>query len=103
MGFQIPLLVIDRRGVSIMSGVIPNRRVAPLKGRRRLGIALAPKKLERPFFGIVPRFIPMEIGGSEGVPEQGRRVRWRSKGNELFSMQEILNDMYLILIKVINN
>ena len=31
MGFQIPLLVIDRRGVSIMSGVIPNRRVARLR------------------------------------------------------------------------
>ena len=27
MGFQIPLFVIDRRGVSIMSGVIPNYRV----------------------------------------------------------------------------
>ena len=31
MGFQILLLVIDRRGVSIMSGVIPNRRVAHLR------------------------------------------------------------------------
>ena len=31
MGFQIPLLVIDRRGVTIMSGVIPNRRVAHLR------------------------------------------------------------------------
>ena len=31
MGVQIPLLVIDRRGVSIMSGVIPNRRVARLR------------------------------------------------------------------------
>ena len=31
MGVQIPLLVIDRRGVSIMSGVIPNRRVAHLR------------------------------------------------------------------------
>ena len=31
MGFQIPLLVIDRRGVSIMSGVIPNRRVEHLR------------------------------------------------------------------------
>ena len=31
MGFQIPLLVIDRRGVSIMSGEIPNRRVARLR------------------------------------------------------------------------
>ena len=30
MGVQIPLLVIDRRRVSIMSGVIPNRRVAHL-------------------------------------------------------------------------
>ena len=31
MGFQIPLLVIDWRGVSIMSGVIPNRGVALLR------------------------------------------------------------------------
>ena len=31
MGFQIPLLVIDQRGVSIMSGVTPNRRVARLR------------------------------------------------------------------------
>ena len=31
MGFQIPLLVIDRSGVSIMSGVIPNRGVAHLR------------------------------------------------------------------------
>ena len=31
MGVQIPLLVIDRRGVSIMSGVILNRRVAHLR------------------------------------------------------------------------
>ena len=31
MGFQIPLLVIDRRGVSIMSGVFPNRRLARLR------------------------------------------------------------------------
>ena len=31
MGFQIPLLVIDQRGVSIMSGVIPNRGVAHLR------------------------------------------------------------------------
>ena len=31
MGFQIPILVIDQRGVSIMSGVIPNRRVARLR------------------------------------------------------------------------
>ena len=31
MGFQIPLLVIDRRGVSIMYGVIPNHRVAHLR------------------------------------------------------------------------
>ena len=31
MAFQIPLLVIYRRGVSIMSGVTPNRRVARLR------------------------------------------------------------------------
>ena len=31
MGFQIPLIVIDRRGVSIMSGAFPNRRVARLR------------------------------------------------------------------------
>ena len=31
MGFQIPLLVIDWIGVSIMYGVIPNRRVAHLR------------------------------------------------------------------------
>ena len=31
MGFQIPLLVIDRRGVSVMSGVFPNGRVAHLR------------------------------------------------------------------------
>ena len=31
MGLQIPLLVIDWRGVSIMSGVIPNRSVACLR------------------------------------------------------------------------
>ena len=31
MGFQIPLLVIDRRGVSIMSRVISNHRVARLR------------------------------------------------------------------------
>ena len=31
MGFQIPMLVIDRRGVSIMIGVFPIRRVAHLR------------------------------------------------------------------------
>ena len=31
MSFQIPALVIDWRGVSIMSGVIPNSRVACLR------------------------------------------------------------------------
>ena len=31
MGFQIPMFVIDQRGVSIMSGVIPNHRVARLR------------------------------------------------------------------------
>ena len=31
MGFQIPLLVIDRRVVSVMSGVFPNRRVTHLR------------------------------------------------------------------------
>jgi hypothetical protein len=31
MDFQIPLMAIDRRGVSVMSGVIPNRRVARLR------------------------------------------------------------------------
>ena len=31
MGFQIPLLVIDQRGVSIMSGVILNRGVGQLR------------------------------------------------------------------------
>ena len=31
MGVQIPLLVIDQRGVSIMSGVIRNHRVAHLR------------------------------------------------------------------------
>ena len=31
MGFLIPLLVIDPRGFSVMSGVIPNRRVAHLR------------------------------------------------------------------------
>jgi hypothetical protein len=29
--FQSPLLIIDRRGVSIMSGVFPTRRVAHLR------------------------------------------------------------------------
>ena len=31
MGFQIPLLVIDRRRVSVMYGVIPNRGVEHLR------------------------------------------------------------------------
>ena len=31
MAFQIPLLIIDRRGVSIMSGVLPTRSVAHLR------------------------------------------------------------------------
>ena len=31
MGFQIPLWVIDRRGVSIMYGVIPNQGVTHLR------------------------------------------------------------------------
>ena len=31
MGFQIPLLVIDRRSVSVMSGAFPNRRVSHLR------------------------------------------------------------------------
>ena len=30
MGVQVPLLIIDRRGVSIMSGVFPNRRATQL-------------------------------------------------------------------------
>ena len=31
MGLHIPMLVIDRRGVSIMSGVFPYRRLARLR------------------------------------------------------------------------
>ena len=31
MAFQIPLLIIDRREVSIMSGVLPTRRVAHVR------------------------------------------------------------------------
>jgi len=33
MGIPVPLMIIDRRGVSIMSGVFPNRRVTHLRVR----------------------------------------------------------------------
>ena len=50
MGFQIPLLVIDRIGVSVMSGLFPNRRVAHLRVDDR-------RDRNR------SRIYPMEIGG----------------------------------------
>jgi len=31
MGIQVPLMIIDPRGVSIMYGVFPNRRVTHLR------------------------------------------------------------------------
>ena len=33
MGIQVPLMIIDRRVVSVMSGVFTNRRVTHLKAR----------------------------------------------------------------------
>jgi len=36
MGFQIPLMIINRRGVSIMSVIFPNPRVSRLRVVRAL-------------------------------------------------------------------
>ena len=69
MGFQIPLLVIDRRGVSIMSGVIPNRRGGTLKGRRHLGIALTPKRNKKRTLELVRELSDGDPRVSEGVLE----------------------------------
>ena len=81
----------------------PEPRGGTLKGRRRLGIALAPKKLERPIpesfrdLSDGDRRFRRSVGIKGEVSDGDRRA---TKG---VSMQDELNNMYLILIKVINN
>ena len=87
MGIQTPLLVIDRRErIPIMSGVIPNRRVAHLRVDDSLNL-IGYRRENREGFRNGFGTYPMEFGG--------RRNDFRS--------QNKFDNMYLILINLIND
>ena len=65
MGILVPLMITDRRGVSIMSGVFPNRRVTHLRVRPRYEIVLVVIGLPKIGKERI-RGVPMK---SEGVSE----------------------------------
>ena len=62
MGFQIPLLVIDRRDVSVMSGVFPNRRIIRLRIDSEVIVIIGEI---RENFGIVPEGCQKKFRGSK--------------------------------------
>ena len=49
MGFQIPLMIINRRGVSIMSVIFPNPRVSRLRVVRALRLFRKVGKIKKEY------------------------------------------------------